>query len=491
MSTYATNSGNSNSGGSGSFMPSLPTTQDTKSPQPNIDEVEDPVASAEKRAELNKGLDDISVRQQEQKQALMAYLSQTSPSDPSYYQANNALLNLESQIATHERVKKIAEDEDKFSLKDLALVTTAVGAGISVIENLDKVINGDDIDSVNFAEELFKNTEAMTNPEVRQMIINASYGDQASLTDLENLSNYGNQFGSLSSDMFNGEYGSELESTYQEFLKNNPDIGRDQFLVEFARQNPTSQISQDINQKLSRFGQIKRGASEFGEIDRGTIAEGFQDASRFYKSESEGGYGFKPTDFRSDEQNRAVDYAFGLADSPEAKLLRENAVGRVRSGGQLGQDALREISSNALTSVDPSLQAQPYLRSGGLANSILNTEMAQRKRVMEDESALFKILNADRDYADNLSGVVNSNNVDPVSAFGLAGKNSAVNANSAYSTNPTTGLNYDPTNAYASSVSAQNANIAQANSLSPGYGSQVKTLAGNVGDMNNAIEGLK
>ena len=61
------------------------------------------------------------------------------------------------------------------------------------------------------------------------------------------------------------------------FLKNNPDIGRDQFLVEFARQNPTSQISQDINQKLSRFGQIKRGASEFGEIDRGTIAEGFQE----------------------------------------------------------------------------------------------------------------------------------------------------------------------------------------------------------------------
>jgi hypothetical protein len=491
MTNYATNSGNSGSGGSGSFIPSLPTTQDTKSPQSNIDEVEDPVASAEKREELKKGLDDISVRQQEQKQALMAYLSQTSPSDPSYYQANNALLNLESQIATHERVKKIAEEEDKFSLKDLALVTTAVGAGVATLEGLDNVINGDDIDSVNFAEELFKNTEAMTNPEVRQMIINASYGDQASLTDLENLSNYGNQFGSLSSDMFNGEYGSELESTYQEFLKNNPDIGRDQFLVEFARQNPTSQISQDINQKLSRFGQIKRGASEFGEIDRGTIAEGFQDASRFYKSESEGGYGFKPTDFRSDEQNRAVDYAFGLADSPEAKLLRENAVGRVRSGGKLGEDALRQITGDALTSVDPSLQAQPYLRSGGLAKSVLNTEFAQRKRLMEDESALFKILNADRDYADNLSGIVNSNNVDPVSAFGLAGKNSAVNANSSYSTNPTTGLNYDPTNAYATSVTAQNANIAQANATAPGYGSQIKDLAGNVGDINEAIEGLK
>ena len=489
MSTYATNSGNSNSGNSSSFIPTLPTTQDTKSPKPNIQE--DPVADTEKREELKKGLDDISVRQQEQKQALMAYLSSTSPSDPSYYQANNALLNLESQMATHERVKKIAEEEDKFSLKDLALVTTAVGAGVATLEGLDNVLNGDDISSVNFAEELFKNTEAMTNPEVRQMIINASYGDQQSLTDLENLSNYGNQFGSLSSDMFNGEYGSELESTYQEFLKNNPDIGRDQFLVEFARQNPTSQISQDINQKLSRFGQIKRGASEFGEIDRGTIAEGFQDASRFYKSESEGGYGFKPTDFRSDEQNRAVDYAFGLADSPEAKLLRENAVGRVRSGGRLGEDALRQITGDALTSVDPSLQAQPYLNSGGLAKSVLNTEFAQRKRLMEDESSLFKILNADRDYADNLSGVVNSNNVDPVSAFGLAGKNSAVNANSAYSTNPTTGLNYDPTNAYASSVTAQNANIAQANSLSPGYGSQIKDLAGNVGDINQAIEGLK
>ena len=40
----------------------------------------------------------------------------------------------------------------------------------------------------------------------------------------------------------------------------------------------------------------------------------------------------------------------GLMDSEEARLLRDSVANRVRSGGQLGIDEMRDITSDALTS---------------------------------------------------------------------------------------------------------------------------------------------
>jgi len=258
--------------------------------------------------------------------------------------------------------------------------------------------------------------------------------------------------------------------------------------VEFARQNPFSPISQNINQKLSRMGQLKRGASEFGQIDRNSIMEGFQDASNFYKPKSQGGYGFQPQDFRSNEQNQVVDRALGLMDGPEAQLLRRNAMERVQQGGALPTDTLRDITADSLTGVDPSLQAQPYLRSGGLAKSILNTSEAQRKRQFDNEASLYSILQGDRNYMPSVSGVVNTGNVDPVSALGLAGKNSSINANNAYQTNPTEGFNYDPTSGYFGSVTAQNANINMANNMQPSTGENITDFGMGLGNLNTNLQ---
>lgn len=450
------------------------------------------------KTEKEKRYEQVRIVKESVDRKLKTATAQLSASEgtPEYYanlQAINTLnqFSLDSGKILALKDEKDEDDEDFLTLENLAMLTIALGQGVSLAESIDGIVNGDEIEKVNAIDKLTENVNAITNEENRQKIMNANFGDQAKLSDLENLSAYNNQFGSLSSDMFNGQYGQQLEASYQEFLKSNPGIDRDQFLTEYARTNPVSPISQEINARMSRMGQLNRGASEFGQIDRNTIVEGFQDAGKFYKPTGQGGYGFKPTDFRSQEQNQVVNNALGLMNGPESQLLRRKAMERVEQGGQLGTGTLRDITANALTGVDPSLQAQPYLRTGGLAKSILNTEEAQRRRQFENENSLYTILQGDRAYAPAVSGVVNTGNVDPVNALGLAGKNSSTNANNAYITNPTTGLNYDPTSGYFGSVSAQNTSIDIANSTQPGMGQNITDLGQQGNNLNKTLKDLQ
>jgi|11_taG_2_1085331.scaffolds.fasta_scaffold01063_2 hypothetical protein len=507
MATY--NSYKPNPGLVTNIIPTIATSKvDPVTPGDSIDpsdlvepEVPTPEQIAQKESEKTakeKRYEELRIVKESTDRQLAIVNSQLIASEgtPEYYTNLSAINKLNQFSIDSGRIlalkdEKDEEDEDILTLEDLAMLTIALGQGVSLAESIDGIVNGDEIEKVNAIDQLTENVNAITNEENRQKIMNANFGDQAQLSDLENLSAYNNQFGSLSSDMFNGQYGQQLEASYQEFLKANPGIDRDQFLTEYARANPVSPISQEINARMSRMGQLTRGASEFGQIDRNTIVEGFQDASKFYKPTGQGGYGFKPTDFRSQEQNQVVNNALGLMNGPESQLLRRKAMERVEQGGQLGQGTLRDITANALTGVDPSLQAQPYLRTGGLAKSILNTEEAQRKRQFENENSLYTILQGDRAYAPAVSGVVNTGNVDPVNALGLAGKNSSTNANNAYITNPTTGLNYDPTSSYFGSVGAQNTNIDIANSTQPGMGQNITDLGQKGLNLKTTLDNLK
>ena len=494
-------------GAVGNIIPTIATTQDPPSVQPPITPVEpvdvelteeELIQQQEGRSEKLVELEGMLALRQRAKADITAKLNDPALDGSSsefsrlsmMYEQNNRVLNdIDTLVKTAN--EKDEEDDDILTLENLTLLMLALGSSASIAEKIDTLVNGDDIEKVDAVAELTKNVDAITNKANRQKIMNANFGDQAQLSDLENLSAYNNQFGSLSSDLFNGQYGDILEANYQEFLKGNPGIDRDQFLTEYARANPVSPISQEINQKMSRMGQLKRGASEYGQIDRNSIMEGFNDASRFYKPVGQGGYGYKPQDFRSQEQNQVVENALGLMNGPESQLLRRNAMERVEQGGQLGTGTLRDITANALTGVDPSLQAQPYLRTGGLAKSILNTETAQRKRQFENENSLYTILQGDRAYTPAVSGVVNTGNVDPVNALGLAGKNSSINANNAYNSNPTTGLNYDPTSSYFGSVSAQNNNINLANSTQPGVGQNITDLGYGLNNFNTNLKNLQ
>lgn len=407
-----------------------------------------------------------------------------------------------------------AKDEDGdslFTLENMTMLLLAASAGVSVVETVDKILNGDDIEKLDVQQTLLESTKAATNPEVAELILNASYRDQAALRDLENLTRYGNQFGSLSNDLFNNEeYGEFFGAEYDEFLNQLADTragpnateeqiasakewaannyDRDRFLTEFLKANPTHEASGIINDSLSRMGQLKRSSGEIADIDRAITRDGYSEARKFYQPESEGGYGFSPEQFRSDEQNSLIDHAMGLAIGPEATGLRQGQWERVQTKGELEEDTMRDITANAMSSVSPELQAQQNFGGGGIAKAILNTSNAKRDRLMEDESSLFKTLTGDRQYTPQLGSYLNQSTVDPARAMGLAGQGASTAGQNIYNSDPTKGMNYNPMDPYYASIIGQNSNIDQANKMQPDISDQLFDLSGKVDALDELIK---
>lgn len=386
-----------------------------------------------------------------------------------------------------------AEDKEKWSLKDLAYIFTAAAAGVNIWETIER-LNAEDDPALDYREELRKAVEANTDKYTRELILNAAYGDQSALADLENITRYGNQFGSLASDMFNDEqFGEFFEQDYQTFLKElgeqvhpegHPQAGqpiydpdeydRDRYLREFARDNPTHEAAQLINESISRLGQLKRSSNELAELDRSLMRSGYEDAAKFYKPSEEGGWGFEPDDFRTGEQKTLLDYAMGLT---------EDTYERYQQGGELEPDTLRKLSADALTSVDPALQAQQYFGGGGIAKSVLNTSEAKRKRMFEDEAAFASALGA-------TSKMTSGMTVDASQALGLTGPG-GWNAASGQLETGAQGFDYGSTDFY-SGILANNMGIAQANAAkdpaSTGYmdiAESLKTLQETVDQLTN------
>lgn len=398
-------------------------------------------------------------------------------------QSNQRISNAE--LAKDKAVRAI-EKADEEGWWDDALATTKdvvkyLAGGALVYEGLSEIFGWDDDDyqQTDPSKALEDSTKAITNPEVADQIIDASYRDQPRLTDLENLGNYRNQFGSLAGDFFNDpQMGSSLQSAYAEAKLIDPNLTADQFLVEYADQNPTDAIAQRIRYSMSKMGQLDRSSNSLFDMDRNITMRGMDTARNFYRPTQEGGYGFTPDQFRTSEQRQIVDSAMGLGRDPNRDMLKKRISSRVQSGGRMSDDEVRDISSRALTSVDPSLQNQAYIRNGGLGRSVLNTGQAMRKRMVQDEGALLGIMADERAGITTANNIVNQNTLDPVRALGLEGSNMST-ATNLYNTNPTTGLNYDPTSQYFSSIVGNNQNIANANSASASTSSSLnKTLQG-------------
>ena len=396
--------------------------------------------------------------------------------------------NDENQFQT---ARDAAEDKEKWSLKDLAYIFTAAAAGVDIWETIER-LNAEDDPALNYKEELRDVIEANTDPYTRELILNAAYGDQSALADLENITRYGNQFGSLASDMFNDEqFGEFFEQDYQTFLKElaqhvhprgHPQAGqpvydpddydRDRYLREFARDNPTHEAAQLINESISRLGQLKRSSKELAELDRSLMRSGYEDAAKFYKPSEEGGWGFEPDDFRTGEQKTLLDYAMGLT---------EDTYERYQQRGELEPDTLRKLSADALTSVDPALQAQQYFGGGGIAKSVLNTSEAKRKRMFEDEAAFASALGATNKMTSGMT-------VDPAGALGLVGQGGWNTASGQLETGAQ-GFDYGSTDFY-SGILANNMGIAQANAAKDPLSRQIADTAQNVNTIHETLERL-
>lgn len=376
-------------------------------------------------------------------------------------------------------------EEDKWDINDLALLVGLMGAGATFADSIFSLFDNDETEPINAKDEIIKATEATTDPVVMDKILDASYRDMPRVTDLEQLTSYRNTFGSLSGDYFNTEYGPELESKYQEWVKDNPYGNRDQFLVDWSDTNPTNPLAISIRQQLSQLGQMDRSGKILAEMDAGLIRDGMTRAKNFYKPTEMGGMGFRPGDFRTNEQAQLVRKTMGLANDSGLNQVKQNIGSRINTGGRLGADEVRDITASSLTSVDSSLANQAYLRNGGLSRAVLNNSTAQRNRLREDEASMLGVVQAQQSFMPTANAIVASNTINPVTAFGMPGSQSEL-AGQIFNNTPT-GQNYDPTSAFMSSIIGANANIAQANSLNPSTLSEFGNTISATGDFINAV----
>ena len=475
-------------------------TPGTESSEPQIETtIERPIRSEEEKSEQVNKLDSLLAESEQlitNEKNSQTFLNQeysTAITNGDYDQATKlSLLIGQSQqridnanLAHAKAIKAVAEAEDEGWWDD-ALETTKdvvkyLAGGALVYEGLSEIFDWDDDDyqQIDPSTALEESTKAITNANVADQLIDASYRDQPRLTDLENLGNYRNQFGSLAGDFFNDpQMGEALQSAYAQAKLIDPNLSADQFLVEYADQNPTDAIAQRIRYATSKTGQLERSSNSLFDIDRNITMRGMDTARKFYQSTQEGGYGFSPDQFRTSEQKQIVNSAMGLGRDPNRDMLKKRISSRVQSNGRMSDDEVRDISSRAMTSVDPSLQNQAYIRNGGLGRSVLNTGQAMRQRMVQDEGALLGIMADERAGLTTANNIVNQNTLDPVRALGLEGSNIST-ATNLYNTNPTTGLNYDPTSQFFSSIIGNNQNTANANSASASTSSSLnKTLEG-------------
>ena len=110
-----------------------------------------------------------------------------------------------------------------------------------------------------------------------------------------------------------------------------------------------------------------------------------------------------------------------------------------------------------------------------------------RNRLIADENQYAGLMGEDRANITTANNVIASNTINPAEALGLKGTNTTL-ANQIYGTNPTQGLNYDPTSQYFSSMAGANASIAQANAMQPGIGTKATDVSNS---FNNFYDNYK
>ena len=466
-------------------------TPETETPPPLEEEVSyTPEEMDIKKNEIKLGIDDTKARLTAENQTLEGALQNIDLTTPqgivnySYISdrvsSNNIKISdldtlksdIDKEIYQRDDEGNYIKDDDgnflkeeKWSLDDTTKVLKILGSTALLTGSVMALIEDNEQEKVDVQQTLRENADAITDPVLNEKILDASYRDLPATSDLTQLSSYNNQFGSLSGDYFGGDYGPELEAKFAEWAVDNPDGTRDQFLMEWARANPTNALAQDIRYRTSRLGQLERTSDFISDLDRQQAIDNVVAGGNFYKRKELGGMGYKTSDFRTPEQQQIVQKAMGLLNDPAVQQVKDSIGRRINTQGRLTTEEVRDITDRSLTSVDPSLSGQAYLRQGGLGRAVLNNASAQRQRLREDEASMLGLINSERQYAPVATNVYQNNTLDPLKALGVSSGTGT--ANQIYSSDPNTGQNYDPTSGYFSSLTGLNANIDQANMLNP------------------------
>ena len=352
-------------------------------------------------------------------------------------------------------------NDGKWGLDDVKDILGALAAGMGIWQVLDNMSGGGDAPSVNPTEVLKANLEAITDPEVRARMQQTQFEDQPTYVGLEQMKKFQRQHGLFSSTAFNDpEYGAELKAGFDQARAAAAAEGRqltqEEYMLQVMREHPTHPASVAMEKALSGIGQIERSTAGLGQIRRGEQMANLAAATDIYAPLEEGGFGYKPSDFRAPDVQKSVDYALGRAFGPEATQLRKSIFDDVATGGRLGDQALTDLRDRSLAGLSPEMQNQSMYGKGGLAEVLLNTEEAQRKRRQQSQQMGMALMAQERAYATPLAGVMQAASADPLTLMGVQGTSTGAGANVYAGSGTDVGsAMYDPTTGYAGSMASQ------------------------------------
>ena len=305
--------------------------------------------------------------------------------------------------------------------------------------------------------------DAITNKETRRTVMEAEMQDTPGYSDINQRTKYEEQFGPLGDAAFgNEEFGSTFldrysadESTWGADGKPGTadDMDRGDWLLDNYRQGePGDEANAWLGRELSAVGQIDRAGTEFSELERKSLVNSLDEAAKFYLPEDAGGYGYDPNDFRTYEQQEAVDYARNAATGPVMNALEGSVLDELNKGRTLTDSEYHRAGQGALKGMSPGMQRQMNNSAGGAARSIDEVLGRSDARLAERQQAAGQFAQIQQSYAPALSNVINANTMDPLKAVGV----DAGTGRQAYSASGQgqSAAMFNPISAYASSGGA-------------------------------------
>ena len=177
------------------------------------------------------------------------------------------------------------------------------------------------------------------------------------------------------------------------------------------------------------------------------------EAAKFYLPEDAGGYGYDPNDFRTYEQQEAVDYARNAATGPVMNALEGSVLDELNKGRTLTDSEYHRAGQGALKGMSPGMQRQMNNSAGGAARSIDEVLGRSDSRLAQRQQAAGQFAQIQQSYAPTLSNIINANTMDPLKAVGV----DAGTGRQAYSASGQgqSAAMFDPTSAYAAAGGAQ------------------------------------
>lgn len=403
------------------------------------------------------------------------YRNSLDPGDPGYKEANEVWLQWaqesDQKIVEKKKLDGLKAQMDKNFLDpewwtwDKAKnVLTGLAAGAYIGDLWGWWGDEEDPPTYDMEEQVAKAAKAITNPETRRTVMEAEMQDTPGYSDINQRTKYEEQFGPLGDAAFgNEEFGSTFldrytadESTWGADGKPGTadDMDRGDWLLDnYRKGEPGDEANAWLGRELSAVGQIDRAGTEFSELERKSLINSLDEAAKFYLPEDAGGYGYDPNDFRTYEQQEAVDYARNAATGPVMNALEGSVLDELNKGRTLTDSEYHRAGQGALKGMSPGMQRQMNASAGGAARSIDEVLGRSDARLAQRQQAAGQFAQIQQSYAPALANVINANTMDPLKAIGV----DAGTGRQAYSASGQgqSAAMYDPTSAYAAAGGAQ------------------------------------